>query len=203
MKLILVVISVALLLNYIDGRKVAQGDLPKPKHGEELDWWENGVFYQIYPLSFKDSVGNDGYGDLRGITEKLPHLKELGVTGVWLSPIFKSKMIDFGYDVSDFKTIHEWFGTDQDFDALMAEAKRLEIKIILDFVPNHTSDEHDWFKRSADGDLEYLDYYVWREGKPSGLPPPNDLPLPPNNWVCLKFSITFKLTSIIDSSSYD
>lgn len=108
--------------------------------GQELDWWEGGNFYQIYPRSFKDSNG-DGVGDLQGIKSKLQYLKDLGMDGVWLSPVMKSPQADFGYDISDYRDIHWEYGTLSDFDELLAECNRLGIKLILDFVPNHTSDE--------------------------------------------------------------
>ncbi|PSN34951.1 Maltase A1 [Blattella germanica] len=114
---------------------------------EPLDWWKTAIFYQIYPRSFKDSDG-DGVGDLKGITEKLDYLVDLGVTAVWLSPIFKSPMADFGYDISDFKNIDEIFGTLDDFANLQRRAKELGLKLVLDLVPNHSSDEHEWFQKS-------------------------------------------------------
>lgn len=141
------------------------------------DWWENGNFYQIYPRSFQDSDG-DGVGDLNGITSRIGYLKELGVTGVWLSPIFKSPMVDFGYDISDYTEIHEEFGTLEDFDRLARRCRELGIKLILDFVPNHTSDQHDWFKKSVAKEAGYEDYYIW--GKGTTLE--NGTRLPPSNW---------------------
>ena len=104
-------------------------------------WWQSAVIYQIYPRSFQDSDG-DGIGDLPGLTRRLPHVAELGVDAVWLSPIFPSPMADFGYDISDYTDIDPVFGSLEDFDMLLAEARRLELKILLDFVPNHTSDQH-------------------------------------------------------------
>lgn len=108
--------------------------------GQQLDWWEGGNFYQIYPRSFKDSDG-DGVGDLRGITTKIQYLKDLGMDGVWLSPIYKSPQADFGYDISDYRDIDPTYGTLEDFEYLVDECNRLGVKLILDFVPNHTSDE--------------------------------------------------------------
>ncbi|PSN54048.1 Maltase A1 [Blattella germanica] len=147
----------------------------KPK--AEEDWWKTAVFYQIYPRSFKDSDG-DGIGDLPGITEKLDHLKDIGVTGVWLSPIYPSPMADFGYDISDFRDVDPMFGTLEDFDALLARAKELGIKLILDFVPNHSSDEHQWFIQSLQRIEPYTDYYVWEDGKVDE----SGNRSPPNNW---------------------
>lgn len=143
------------------------------------DWWEKSGFYQIYPRSFKDSNG-DGIGDLNGITQKLPYLKSLGVKAFWLSPIYKSPMADFGYDISDFRDIHPEYGTMDDFKNLVKEAKKLGLKVILDFVPNHSSDEHEWFVKSENRESGYEDYYVWHDGKPGSNLEQND---PPNNWV--------------------
>ncbi|PSN34957.1 Maltase 1 [Blattella germanica] len=111
---------------------------------QSLDWWQTTVFYQIYPRSFKDSNG-DGVGDLNGIKDKLEYLKDLGIGAIWLSPIYKSPMADFGYDISDFRDIDPIFGNLNDFDNLQRKAKDLGIKLILDFVPNHSSDKHEWF----------------------------------------------------------
>lgn len=141
-------------------------------------WWRKTVFYQIYPRSFKDSNG-DGIGDLKGITSKLDHLKATGIDATWLSPIFQSPMIDFGYDISDYKAIHAEYGTMDDFHELISKAKELGIKIILDFVPNHTSDQCEWFIKSANREAGYEDYYVWRDGLVSD----DGEAVPPNNWV--------------------
>ncbi|KAG5676142.1 hypothetical protein PVAND_005993 [Polypedilum vanderplanki] len=146
---------------------------------ENKDWWQTTVFYQIYPRSFQDSNG-DGIGDLKGITSRLDHLKEAGVGATWLSPIFKSPMVDFGYDISDYLSIQEEYGTMEDFDELIAKAKELGIKIILDFVPNHSSDKHEWFIKSEAKDPEYIDFYIWHDGKPN---PDGGRNLEPNNWV--------------------
>lgn len=138
-------------------------------------WWQRGIIYQIYPRSFMDSSG-DGIGDLRGIAEKLDYLAWLGVDGLWLSPIFPSPMADFGYDVSDYVGVHPIFGTLDDFDHLLAEAHRRGIRIVLDLVPNHTSNEHPWFLESrASRDNPKRDWYIWRDAKPDGAPP--------NNWL--------------------
>jgi alpha-glucosidase len=113
-------------------------------------WWRNGVIYQIYPRSFQDTDG-DGIGDLAGIRQRLGYLAALGVDAVWISPFFPSPMADFGYDVADYCDVDPRFGTLADFDALMAEAKALVLRVILDFVPNHTSDLHPWFVQSRSG----------------------------------------------------
>ncbi|XP_037823517.1 maltase A3-like [Lucilia sericata] len=140
-------------------------------------WWQTASFYQIYPRSFKDSDG-DGVGDLKGITEKLDYLKEINITATWLSPIFKSPMADFGYDIANFYEIDPLFGSMQDFENLMKKAQQLGIKIILDFVPNHSSDECEWFKRSAEKDPFYKDFYIWHPGKII-----DGVRHPPTNWV--------------------
>jgi alpha-glucosidase len=137
-------------------------------------WWQQGVIYQIYPRSFMDSNG-DGIGDLEGIKQKLEYLTWLGVDAIWISPIYPSPMADFGYDVSDYCEIDPRFGTLSEFDALLAEAHRLGLRVILDYIPNHSSDQHPWFlqARRSLGDPK-RDWYVWRDpGKGGG---------PPNNW---------------------
>lgn len=140
----------------------------------EKKWWKEAVVYQIYPRSFMDSNG-DGVGDLAGITEKLDYLKLLGIDVIWLSPIYKSPNDDNGYDISDYRNIMEEFGSMEDFDRLLAEAHSRDIRIIMDLVVNHTSDEHQWFVESKKSkDNPYRDYYIWREGKEDGLRP--------NNW---------------------
>lgn len=140
------------------------------------EWWEDATFYQIYPRSFVDSDG-DGVGDLKGITSKLEYLKEIGVDATWLSPIFKSPMADFGYDVSNFFEIDPIFGTMGDFEELIERSKVVGVKIILDFVPNHSSDECEWFEKSENNDPEYKDYYVWHPGKVI-----DGIRHPPSNW---------------------
>ncbi|XP_066282692.1 maltase A3-like [Branchiostoma lanceolatum] len=145
---------------------------PRP----ELHWWQRAVIYQIYPRSFQDSNG-DGIGDLGGIERRLDYLEYLGVGAVWLSPIFRSPMKDFGYDVSDFTDIDPIFGTMADFDSLLKALHDRDMRLILDFVPNHTSDQHHWFvwsSRSRDESNPYRHYYVWADGRGGG---------PPNNWV--------------------
>jgi alpha-glucosidase len=138
-------------------------------------WWKSAVLYQIYPRSFQDSDA-DGVGDLRGIIERLPYLVGLGVDALWLSPIFASPMADFGYDISDYTAIDPLFGSMADFDALLHEAHARGLKVLLDFVPNHTSIAHSWFKESrASRDSPKREWYIWRDGAPGGGPP--------NNWL--------------------
>ena len=138
-------------------------------------WWKRGIIYQVYPRSFKDS-NNDGIGDLAGITEQLDYLRWLGVDALWLSPIYPSPMADFGYDISNYVDVHPLFGTLQDLDVLVQQAHQRDLKVILDFVPNHTSDEHPWFQESRSSrENEKRDWYLWRDPAPDGGPP--------NNWT--------------------
>lgn len=137
-------------------------------------WWQQAVIYQIYPRSFQDASG-DGIGDLKGILQRLDYLAELGIGAIWLSPFYRSPMKDFGYDVADYCDVDPRFGTLEDFDALVKEAHLRNIKIIIDWVPNHTSDEHEWFLESRSSrDNPKRDWYIWRDAKPDGSPP--------NNW---------------------
>lgn len=138
-------------------------------------WWQTGIIYQIYPRSFQDSNG-DGVGDLRGILSRLDYVQSLGVKAIWLSPIYPSPMHDFGYDVANYCGIHPLFGTMADFNALLAEVHRRGMKLILDLVPNHTSDEHPWFIESRSSrDNPKRDWYIWRDPASDGGPP--------NNWL--------------------
>jgi alpha-glucosidase len=144
------------------------------------DWWLDAVVYQIYPRSFADSDG-DGVGDLPGIIDRLDHVQRLGVNAIWLSPIYPSPGLDVGYDVSDHSSVDPVFGTDADFDRLVAETHRRGMRLILDLVLNHTSDRHAWFEASRQSrDNRYADWYIWRD--PAGHDENGD-PLPPNNWV--------------------
>ncbi|XP_055842744.1 maltase A2-like [Episyrphus balteatus] len=145
-----------------------------------IDWWEDASFYQIYPRSWKDSDG-DGIGDINGITEKLDYLKEIGITATWLSPIFESPMVDNGYDISNFTSIEPLFGTMEDFKALLKKAKSIGIKVILDFVPNHTSEECEWFQKSVNREDGFDDFYVWADGLDDPENPGKKLP--PSNWL--------------------
>ena len=143
--------------------------LDKTKRG----WWKSAVFYQIYPKSFQDTNG-DGIGDLQGIISRLDYLQNLGIDGIWLSPVCQSPQVDNGYDVSDYCAIDPMFGTMADMDTLIAEAKKRGISIIMDLVLNHCSDQHIWFQEALKGkDNPYHDYFIWRDGTPDVRP--NDM----------------------------
>jgi len=153
----------------------AYSEEPVSVSGSPDIWWQNGVIYQIYPRSFQDSDG-DGVGDLAGIEHRLDHLADLGVDAIWLSPIFPSPMADFGYDVSDYRDVDPLFGSLADFDRLLAATHARGLKLLLDFVPNHSSDQHPWFVESrASRDGPKRDWYIWRDAAPGGGPP--------NNWI--------------------
>ena len=140
--------------------------------GIDRDWWKEAVVYQIYPRSFNDTDG-DGVGDIPGIVEKVDYLDELGVDIVWLCPVYESPNEDNGYDISDYRAIMDEFGEMADWEALLAELHDRDMRLIMDLVVNHTSDQHEWFQRSRAGEEPYDDYYIWREGDPEE---------PPNNW---------------------
>ncbi|XP_076446574.1 maltase 1-like [Babylonia areolata] len=146
--------------------------------GRDLEWWKSTIIYQVYPRSFCDS-NVDGIGDLKGITSKMDYFTFLHVGAVWISPFFVSPMADFGYDVADFRDVDPIFGTMQDFEELILEAHKRDIKIIVDFVPNHTSDRHEWFQKSCAREEPYDDFYVWHDGTRDD----NGQPQPPNNWL--------------------
>lgn len=138
------------------------------------EWWKKAVFYQIYPRSYQDTTGN-GVGDLKGITKRLSYIRDLGVDAIWISPFFKSPQKDYGYDVSDYETVDPLFGTNKDFKTLLEKAHNMGLKIIVDLVLSHTSDQHEWFKESRSSrDNPKADWYVWADPKPDGSPP--------NNW---------------------
>jgi alpha-glucosidase len=144
---------------------------PKPAADE---WWKHAVIYEIYPRSFQDSDG-DGIGDIKGITSRLGYLEDLGIDAIWITPMYPSPGVDYGYDISDYTAIDPVYGTMEDFDRLVAEAKKHNIRVIMDYVINHTSDQHAWFKESASSKTSpKRDWYIWRDGKGPGLPP--------NNW---------------------
>ena len=141
---------------------------------KDVLWWRDGIIYQIYPRSFADS-NNGGIGALPGIISKLDYLQALGVDAIWLSPIYPSPDVDFGYDVADYTAIDPKFGTMADFEQLLKQAKKRDIHIILDLVLNHTSDQHDWFIESRKSrDNPYHDWYLWHDPTPDGDTP--------NNW---------------------
>ncbi len=144
---------------------------------ETFHWWQEGVIYQIYPRSFQDTNG-DGIGDLPGIVQRLDYLQWLGVTAIWISPIYPSPMADFGYDISDYTGIHPMFGSMEEFDRLLEEAHRRGLRVILDLVPNHTSDQHPWFLESRSSrDNPKRDWYIWADAREDGSEP--------NNWLAM------------------
>lgn len=153
----------------------SEPDMPGKKHGEITPkWWKEAVFYQIYPRSFHDA-NHDGIGDLRGIIDKLDYLADLGVTALWLSPIYDSPQDDNGYDIRDYRKIYEEFGTMEEFDELLSKAHAKGLRLIMDLVINHTSDEHQWFQSAlADENSPYREYYYFQKGKKD---------TPPNNWT--------------------
>ena len=149
--------------------------VPRPQ-----PWWYHAVIYEIYPRSFQDSNG-DGIGDLNGITQRLDYLASLGVDALWLTPFYPSPQVDFGYDISDYQAVDPLYGTLADFDRLLQGARQRHLRVILDMVLNHTSDQHPWFLEAARArDSAHHDFYVWSEGRGAG-----SRPLPPNNWVSL------------------
>ncbi|MEM6986730.1 MAG: alpha-amylase family glycosyl hydrolase [Pseudomonadota bacterium] len=155
---------------------MSAADTSSPAPSESL-WWHGGVIYQIYPRSFQDSNG-DGVGDLQGIINRLPYIASLGVDAIWVSPFFKSPMKDFGYDVSDYRDIDPLFGTLDDFDRLIETAHAHSVRVMVDLVISHTSDQHPWFEASRqDRDNAKSDWYVWADAQPDGSPP--------NNWLSI------------------
>src|SRR5512141_2183070 len=176
MRSVRVILGVLLFFSLVPFQAYAQGSttMPPNRSANQADWWKHGVFYEIYPRSFADS-NNDGTGDMNGITAHLDYLASLGVDAIWITPCFPSPQVDFGYDVSDYRNIDPQYGTLADMDRLIAEAKKRNIKVVLDFVMNHSSDKHKWFIESKKGkNNPYRDYYIWRDGKGSQ---------PPNNWT--------------------
>jgi alpha-glucosidase len=158
--------------------------LPAPVHADQAAaaqaWWQHAVIYEIYPRSFQDSNG-DGTGDLNGITQRLDYLQALGVDAIWIAPMYPSPQIDFGYDISDYENIDPRYGTLADFDRLVRQAGKRHIRVILDMVLNHTSDQHPWFKASASSRTDPKhDWYIWNDGRQDG-----GRSAPPNNWVSL------------------
>ncbi len=179
------VVAAALLLGGASLTAIGQATAAKPESktsvaaSTERDWWKNAVIYEIYPRSFQDSNG-DGIGDLNGITERLDYLKQLGVDAIWLSPIYPSPQVDFGYDISDYENIDPQYGTLADFDHLIAEANKRHIRILMDMVMNHSSDKHKWFLESRSSRTNpYRDWYMWHDGKDETATSKGE---PPNNW---------------------
>ncbi|MBV9345473.1 MAG: glucohydrolase, partial [Gammaproteobacteria bacterium] len=150
-------------------------------HSAAEPWWQHALFYEVYPRSFQDSNG-DGTGDLNGITRRLDYLESLGVDAIWITPFYPSPQVDFGYDIADYENVDPTYGTLADFDRLVSEAQKHNIRVVLDMVLNHTSDQHPWFLEAARSRTSlYHRYYVWSRGKPG----PGGKPRPPNNWVSL------------------
>jgi alpha-glucosidase len=148
-------------------------------------WWKHAVLYEIYPRSFQDSNG-DGIGDLNGITKRLDYLEKLGVDAIWISPMYPSPQVDFGYDISNYESVDPQYGTLADFDKLVAAGKQHHIRIVLDMVLNHTSDKHKWFEEAASSRTNPKhDWYVWNDGKPGTGPNAHEGRVPPNNWISL------------------
>lgn len=169
-KILIICISILLLLS---GCKTSNSSL-KQEESDSLKWWQKTIVYEAYPNSFKDTDG-DGYGDLKGITEKLEYLHSLGVGAIWLTPVYASPMKDNGYDVSDYYAINPRYGSMEDMDELIAKAKQYDIRIVMDLVFNHTSNECEWFKQSSKSrDNDKSDWYIWKDPAPNG-----DVP---NNW---------------------
>jgi alpha-glucosidase len=150
---------------------------PQPVDAEGHQWWQHAVFYEVYPRSFADS-NNNGIGDLRGITSKLGYLHDLGVDAIWITPCFPSPQVDFGYDVSNYEDIDLMYGTLADFDVMVKDGEKKKVKVILDFVVNHTSDQHPWFLDSKSSKTaNHRDWFIWRDGQAGGKPP--------NNWISI------------------
>jgi alpha-glucosidase len=164
-------------MNVLHDKPAEQAPGALTRHGVDPDWWRGAVIYQIYPRSFQDSDG-DGIGDLRGITQRLPYIASLGVDAIWISPFFKSPMLDFGYDVSDYRAVDPMFGSLADFDSMIAEAHRVGLKVMIDLVISHSSEQHPWFveSRSSRENLR-ADWYVWADANPDGTSP--------NNWLSI------------------
>ena len=158
---------VALFLIFSSPLLPAQG--PSSSSGQDI-WWKHAVIYEIYPRSFQDSNG-DGIGDLNGITARLDYLQKLGVDAIWIAPMYPSPQVDFGYDISDYQAVDPQYGTLADFDRLIAEGKKHNIRVVLDMVLNHTSDKHQWFIDAASSRTNPKhDWYVWNDGVPADGP---------------------------------
>ncbi|MHB1700088.1 MAG: glycoside hydrolase family 13 protein [Acidobacteriaceae bacterium] len=177
----------AIALGILQPGAIAQNALGSPtaataaqaEKKQAIPWWKHAVLYEIYPRSFQDSNG-DGVGDINGIASRLGYLQGLGVDAVWITPMYPSPQVDFGYDISDYTAIDPQYGTMADFEHLIAEAKARNIRIIMDYVPNHTSDQHAWFKESRSSkNNPKRDWYIWRDPKGFNA---DGTPIPPNNW---------------------
>ncbi len=137
----------------------------RPAGAQQDDWWKHAVIYEIYPRSFQDSNG-DGIGDINGITSRLDYLHDLGIDAIWITPMYPSPGVDYGYDISDYTAIDPEYGTMADFDRMVAEAKKRGIRVIMDYVINHTSDQHPWFIESRSSRTNpKRDWYIWHDGK--------------------------------------
>src|SRR5579864_1694168 len=155
-------VALALLFGVASAPLVLGAD---PNQQSNNQWWRKAVIYEIYPRSFGDTSG-DGIGDLNGITQHLDYLRDLGIDAIWIAPFFPSPQVDFGYDISDYRAIDPQYGTMADFDRLVAEAKKRNIRILLDFVVNHTSDKHPWFIESKSSRTNpKANWYMWNDGK--------------------------------------
>jgi alpha-glucosidase len=173
----LVATAAGLLAAAASGADPAPIAMPANPAADQADWWKRAVVYEIYPRSFADS-NNDGIGDIAGITRHLDYIAALGVDAIWMTPMFPSPQVDFGYDVSDYDAVDPQFGTVADVDGLIADGKARGVKLLLDFVVNHTSDQHPWFVQSRSSRTNpYRDFYIWRDPKPGNRPP--------NNWTSL------------------
>ena len=166
----------------------------QPVDAEGHQWWQHAVFYEIYPRSFADS-DNDGIGDLNGITSKMDYLHDLGIDAIWITPCYPSPQVDFGYDVSNYEDIDAMYGTLADFDHMVGEGRKDGVRIIMDFVPNHTSDQHAWFLDSnSSRSAPHRDWYIWRDGKAPGKPP--------NNWISIFGGSAWKFDSTTNQYYY-
>lgn len=154
------------------------GQDTKKHKSRQAPWWQKGPLYHVYPKSFYDSNG-DGIGDLEGITMKADYLKSLGITGIWMSPFFKSPMVDNGYDIEDYLQVDPIFGSLDDFKKLIDTFKAKNIKVVIDFVPNHTSDQHECFQKSRQKIHPYTDYYIWKSANEDKVP---------TNWKSVQIS---------------
>jgi alpha-glucosidase len=172
--LLTILLSVAVCASSVAAQAAAPAQAKQQTQAAPAPWWKHAIIYEIYPRSFQDSNG-DGVGDLRGITSRLDYLQELGIDAIWITPFFPSPQIDFGYDISDYTAIDPQYGTMADFDRLVAEAKKRNIRVIMDYVINHTSDEHSWFKESRSSRANpKRDWYVWKDPEENR---------PPTNWL--------------------